>query len=344
MFFEPFLRWLTLQLTTYVSDQAAHVAAALEPAIVSLAAVYVMVWGWLHLKGAIEEPILEGAKRLLTLAVVLGVCLRLWGYHETVVASFLSGPRELGAALLGGTDPLALVDRIWERGGAVGDLLWSRGGVLSGDIGFYIAGAFVWLLMGALCVYVAFLICLSQIAIAVLLALGPLFIVMLLFQGTERFFESWLAQLVNYALVTVLTVLIAALLLQVVDSYATQTAARGAALVTVDALHLLLATSLVLLVLRQVLPMAAGLARGIALSTQGVISRAIGVGLGRAPAALGIAAATGRGLGVRALRLGQALRGRAGSPTPARMEAPWRLRPADMITRAPPPALPPPRA
>ena len=39
-----------------------------------------------------------------------------------------------------------------------------------------------------------------------------------------------MAQLANYALITILTVLVAALLLQVVESYAAQTAARGAAL------------------------------------------------------------------------------------------------------------------
>ena len=52
--------------------------------------------------------------------------------------------------------------------------------------------------------------------LAVLLALGPLFVALLLFDGTRRFFEAWLAQLANYALITILTVLVAALLLQIV--------------------------------------------------------------------------------------------------------------------------------
>jgi type IV secretion system protein VirB6 len=120
-----------------------------------------------------------------------------------------------------------------------------------------------------------FLIALSDIALSVLLALGPLFIAMLLFDATRRMFTAWLAQLANYALITVLTVMVAALLLQVVQSYAAQTAARGSAIFTVDALNMMLVSVLVLLILRQIMPIAAGLAGGLALSTMGTTSSAL---------------------------------------------------------------------
>jgi type IV secretion system protein VirB6 len=121
-----------------------------------------------------------------------------------------------------------------------------------------------------------FLIALSKIALAVLLALGPLFICFRLFEGTRRLFDAWLMQLANYGFITVLTVLIGALLLQMVQSYATQTAARGAALLTVDALDMLLVAVIVLLILRQIMPIAASLAGGGSLSTMGTWSRGLG--------------------------------------------------------------------
>jgi len=91
----------------------------------------------------------------------------------------------------------------------------------------------------------------------------------------------------------VLTVMVAALLLQIVKSYATQTAALGTAILTVDVLHMLLVAALVFLVLRQVMPIAGGLAGGVSLSSFGLVSRSIGLGAraGRASApALGFAA------------------------------------------------------
>jgi type IV secretion system protein VirB6 len=123
-----------------------------------------------------------------------------------------------------------------------------------------------------------FLISLSSIACAVLLAIGPLFVTMLLFESTRRFFDAWIAQLATYALITILTVLVAALMLTIVESYASQTAARGTAILTVDALDMVLVSGLVFLLMRQIMPIAGGLAGGIGLSSFGAISRFIAVG------------------------------------------------------------------
>lgn len=274
-FFQTFWSWLNMQLATYIGDNTARLATALEPAVVTFATIYIVVWGYLHLTGAVEQPFAVGLKRIVTLAVVLGVGVRLWLYNSVIVDTFYRAPSQLAAALVGSADPVTLIDSIWDQGGAVAGFLWSKGGGLGGDFGFYVAGVAVWVLIGLLCVYTMFLISLSSIALAVLLALGPLFIPTLLFERTRRLFDAWLAQLTTYALITVLTVLVAALLLQLVRSYADQTAARGSAIVTVDALNMVLASVLVFLLMRQVMPIAAGLGGGIALSSFGTVSRAL---------------------------------------------------------------------
>jgi type IV secretion system protein VirB6 len=315
-FFATFWTWLNSQLTAYIGTNTALVAQALEPAIVTLASIYIMVWGYLQLIGRIDEPFLVGLRRLITLAVVLGGALRLWLYNSLLVDTFYRAPAGLAGAVVGAQDPVATIDTIWERGGTVAGYLWSNGGVFSGDFGYYVAGAVVWTLMGLLCVYTMFLIALSGIALAVLLALGPLFITLLLFEATRRFFEAWLAQLANYALITILTVLVAALLLQVVESYAVQTAARGAAIATVDALNMVLVAVLAFLLLRQVMPIASGLAGGIALSSFGTLSRFVSWGMRRGLTAVSGAAALGTGALTAAAPL---------PPQPLRVaRAPWR--------------------
>jgi len=278
-FFATFWTWLNGQLASYIGTNTARVAEALEPAIVTLATVYVMVWGYLHLTGRIDEPFVTGLKRLLTLAAVLGGAVHLWLYNSLIVDTFYQAPARLAAAVVGAPDPVAVVDAIWNRGGAVAGYLFNNAGMFKGDVGYYVAGATVWVLVGLLCVYTMFLIALSSIALAVLLALGPLFMALLLFEATRRYFEAWLAQLANYALITILTVLVAALLLQIVESYADQTAARGTAIVTVDALNMVLIAMLVFLLMRQVMPIAAALAGGIALNSFGTVSRLIGWGM-----------------------------------------------------------------
>lgn len=312
-FFETFWSWLERQLASYIGANTADIATALEPAVVTLATVYVMVWGYLQLSGRIEEPFIAGLRRIIVLAAVLGAALHLWLYNTLIVDTFYRAPAQLASVVVGAPDPVATIDTIWSQGGAVAGFLWNNGGVFNGDFGYYVAGAIVWVLMGLLCVYAMFLIALSSIALAVLLALGPLFIALLLFDATRRFFEAWLAQLANYAFITILTVLVAALLLQIVQSYAAQTAARGAAIVTVDALNMVLVAVLVFLLMRQIMPIAAGLAGGVSLSSFGVVSRFVNWGVrSGAAAALGAASLIARP--------GQAPR----SSTPATAPAPWR--------------------
>jgi type IV secretion system protein VirB6 len=165
------------------------------------------------------------------------------------------------------------------QGRTVAGNLWDKGGVLIGDFGFYLAGAIVWCLIGVLCVYAMFLIALSSIAWPFCWRSDLCSFAMLFFDATKRLFVAWVAQLTNYALITVLTVMVAALLLHVVQSYAAQTAARGTAILTVDALHMMLIAVLVFLVLRQVMPIASGLAGGVAINSFSVASRGVGWGL-----------------------------------------------------------------
>ena len=334
MLFAQFWQWLGERLNDYVSTQVAATAQAIEPAAVTLAAIYVMVWGFLHLKGSIQEPVLAGALRILRLVVVFGVGLRLWEYNAVLVDSFMNAPVELAARLAGAADPVATIDTLWEQGGLVAATLWDKGGVFNGDVGYYLAAAVVYLLMGAVCVYTLFLMALARVAVAVLLAVGPVFIVLLLFETTQRFFEHWIAQLVNYALIGVLAVLTASLMLTVVEAYAEQTAELGAAILTVDALDMLLVAGLVLLILRQVMPIAARLAGGVALSSFGVMGavaqRGVG-GVGKAGSFAGRSALDRAAIGYESWRMGRT--GRAGQTagaaggslsTPSRVTPAWR--------------------
>jgi type IV secretion system protein VirB6 len=279
-FFATFWNWLNGQLATYIGDNTARLSAALEPTILTFATIYVMVWGYMHLTGRIEEPFTAGLKRIVTLAVILAVSLRLWLYNTVIVDTFYNAPAQLAAVVIGSSSPVGTIDLIWEQGGKVAGILWLKASAWPSGVGYAIAGAVIWLFIGLLCVYAMFLIALSSIALSVVLALGPLFIGLLFFDATKRFFEAWIAQLSTYALITIITVMVAALLLQIVASYAAQTAARGAAILTVDALNMVLVSALVFLIMRQIMPIAAGLGGGLALNTFGAVSRGVGWGLG----------------------------------------------------------------
>ncbi len=281
-FFGQFAAWLNVLLASYISVNTARIATALEPAIVTLGTVYVMIWGYLQLTGQIQEPFIAGVKRIAVLAIVFGVAINLWLYQSLIVNTFFTAPAQLASAVIGAYNPVAIVDQIMNQGANAGELLMAKGGLLDGNLSFYIAGIAVYVLTGITAVYTMFLLALAKIALSVLLALGPLFVALLLFDSTRRFFEAWLAQLSNYAFIAILTVLVAALMLQVVQAAATQAVSTGGGITIAEAVRLCLAAGLTVLVMRQVMPMAAGLASGLALSSFGVVSAAVAWGLGRA--------------------------------------------------------------
>lgn len=281
-FFAEFSAWLNAVLTGYIGDTTARVAGALEPAIVTFGVLYVMVWGYLQLMGRVEEPLLEGAKRLLMLGVILGAALHLWLYNTVIVDTVFAAPSQLAAAILGAPDSVSIVDQILFSGDDTASLLIQKGGLFDGNFAYYLAGIGVYLVVGLTAIYTIFLLSLSKIALSVLLALGPLFIACLFFDTTKRFFESWLAQLANYAFITILTVLMASLMLTLVATAADQAAAMDGGIQIAHAVRVCLAAGLTFLVMRQVMPMAAGLASGLALSTFGAVGAALAWGFGGA--------------------------------------------------------------
>lgn len=281
-FFAEFNAWLNGILTGYIADNTARIAAVMEPTVVTLGVVYVMVWGYLELTGQIEDPFIGGLKKIIVLAVILGCALKLWLYNALIVDTFFNAPAQVGAAIVGTYDPVSVVDQIFFAGGDAANLLLEKGSFFNSNFAYYLAGIGVYLIVGLTGIYAIFLLTLSRIALSVLLALGPLFIGLLFFESSKRLFEAWLAQLANYALIGILTVLVAALMLHVVTVAAQQAVSLGGAIEIASAVKVCMAAGLTFLVMRQVMSMAAGLATGLALSSFGVVSAALAWGLGGA--------------------------------------------------------------
>lgn len=285
-FFAEFSGWLNGILATYITDNTERIATLLEPAVVTLGVLYVMVWGALQLTGQVDEPLITGLKRIAVLALIFGVGLNLWLYDAVIVDTFFNAPGQLAAGIVGASNQVNVVDQMMLSGDDTASLLWAKGGILHGPT-YLLAGIAVELLVGVTSVYTMFLLSLSRVALSVLLAMGPLFIALLFFESTKRFVEAWFAQLANYAFVAVLTALIAALMLTVLSTAAQAAVATGGGITISQAVRVCLAAGLTLLVLRQVMPMAASLASGVALSSFNAVTRGLGIAGQFARGALG---------------------------------------------------------
>jgi type IV secretion system protein VirB6 len=204
----------------------------------------------------------------------------MWSLHQVFVTAFLNGPQAFASTILHAQSPLAAVDSIWNQGNQIAQLFWRDAGVLNGNIGLFIAAGATWVIVGLLVVYTAFLFAFAAVALSVLLAVGPIFLMFLFFDSTKRFFEAWIAQLANYALIIIIASLIAALILNSVNNMAAATIGFGSDLTVLEAMNFFVLTILGFLLMRQVMSMASGLASGVALATGGLVSGIIRRGLG----------------------------------------------------------------
>src|SRR5208282_1559513 len=274
-FFAEFNAWLTALLDDYIHQYTIQLATLLEPAIVTLGTLYVLIWGFLHIAGRIEEPVLEGLKRIAILALVFGVGLDLWLYDTVIVETFYRAPAALAGQLVGANDFVTIVDTILFRGDDVATALLAKAGVFHGNFSFYFAAIAVYIVIIITAVYTMFLLTLSRIALSILLAIGPLIVPLFLFQSTRRLVEAWFAQLATYAFVAVLAGLVAALMMHLIEQAASQAQAAGGGIQIAQAVRVCIAAGFTFLVMRQVLPIAGGLASGVALSTFGIVSGAL---------------------------------------------------------------------
>ncbi len=140
--------------------------------------------------------------------------------------------------------------------------------MLSGDFGMYLVAVIVWLVTAILTAYAAFLIIMSKVAMALLLAVGPIFIVMSLFQATQRFFESWLAMVINFGLLLILSVAAVQIVMNLFSQLINGVHST-VGISTGDMIAIVIMVIINGLILRQIPSMASALGGGVALATQG---------------------------------------------------------------------------
>lgn len=185
---------------------------ALLPALTVLLTLYVAFFALSLIFGRSRLGISALTPRMLTLGLVLTFATS-WAAYQSVVWNLAVGaPDEIAGLLMGtggsATDSFATkIDMVFAR-------LVEASGTEDAPTSTYSPLGLLWLgatllLLGTVGVLVT-----SKIALAILLALGPLFVVLALFSGTRGLFAGWLRGLVLLALAPLFAVLGGSMILE----------------------------------------------------------------------------------------------------------------------------------
>lgn len=260
----------------YITDSAQKIISFISQPTFTLLSIYVLFWGLCYILGLIREPIIDAVKRFLKLGFILGIALSFSTYNDYVVETITKGPEEFASAFVEGYQNIGetlqtIFDNMWE----IGNKFWEQGGIFS-SIGPYIFAIVIYILACIVTAYAAFLIILSKISIAILIAVGPFFIILTMFDSTKRFLEQWVAQLCNYGIMTVLTIAFNAFILKILDSAAQRILQEVSTSSEVaNASPILIVGLISFLIMMQIPTISSALAGGFAIQTFGAFRGAV---------------------------------------------------------------------
>ncbi|MDD2466192.1 MAG: type IV secretion system protein [Desulfobulbus sp.] len=289
-FFTDLFTKINATLESYIQSTASDIITSITPVATTMLTIYVMFWGWSMLRGTISEPVTDGVQRIVRLEVIVGIALSL-GQYNTFVANFLwQSPDALAAIIASGSSvPATSTQFLDQFAGHFYDVYvacaqmakaepWSST-VGIPDLSLLLWGAGVLLAGMLLTAYAAFLLVLSKIALAVLLAIGPIPILMSMFEATKRFLDTWLGQAFNFVFLAVLTAAMIKIMLTIIQTYLLGAVATPEALANPSTVSIVIAIvfcTIGLLVLWQVPSIASALGGGVAIGTLGAVGALYG--------------------------------------------------------------------
>ena len=269
----PLLGQVDAAVTGFYLAAAGRVAAAAVNPFRAMVTIYVLLWGLAFWRGLITEPLSDGVARLFRVVLIGSVALAA-GIYGARIASFLyNTPGQLASVVMGGAvTPDTIMDASLSKGNDIAlafmDLISITD--IGGSVAAVLSALIVWLFTAVLVLYGTALILLSKVILGLVIALGPLFIALLLFDSTKRFFEGWLGQALNYLFVYALvaaTVNIMFALWAPQLQYALDNNAGGFKVL----LPMIIVGGASFVILMQVPALASGLAGGVQLGTLGAI-------------------------------------------------------------------------
>lgn len=214
--FEPSYDFIDGRLNAFLGDRLSSVIAQVDGPLRIALVLYVVLYGFAILRGAISEPMRDFAIRSIKLALLYALATT--PAYSTFVTEplFRDMPNALTRAVSGADVPSVggAFDQFFAYAAWLGEDISREASAFNPAPYIVAAGVF---LIGALAAALGFgVVLVAKLALALLVTLGPIFIACALFDATRRFFFGWLSQAVNYLVLFALIIVIFQLVLSLV--------------------------------------------------------------------------------------------------------------------------------
>ncbi|HWU49535.1 MAG TPA: type IV secretion system protein [Asticcacaulis sp.] len=213
-FFSNFETGMDARLAHYLSSTAANLCAILAPIVASAIVVYIMLIGYAVMRGEAQDSLHASMWKLVKWSLIAGVALSVGGFNTYIVGGLNGLESALFQATTGAPSGGALLDstvsQFIDLFNKLNDNMKSSPLTLP-DFGILVS---IIILSLATLIYFGFATCvfmLAKVAGVLVLALGPAFIVTLIFPPIQRFADAWLSAALNTIIIKVLAGMVLAI-------------------------------------------------------------------------------------------------------------------------------------
>lgn len=234
-------------MNNFVTSTSSSLCSALIPLALTGVTIYIIVMGWAVMRGEAHDSLHTATWKLFRLTLIGAIALGGGAYQANVVdlvnglqsglVSAMSGEPSIGAAIDNmGAPYKALKAALFQQ--AFSDVIPSFGILIGGVI---VTIAHAWVMFVSLGFYL-----IAKVSLALVLAIGPVFILCAMFPATQRFTESWAGQALNYVVLNTLIAASIAMVTSLATQFAEHITTNNETLMVIEAATNLLIVSLTL--------------------------------------------------------------------------------------------------
>lgn len=255
---------------TLVIHMASNAITHIAPIITIALTITFLVNALLIMQGAVETPVADFLMRCIRIAFIVSIALTAGFYQSNIAKIVTETPDELATVLVmnkQAPDKAGnMIDANIEKGFAYASAAFDKAALYNPSSWSYpIIAAIILIATGVLCGVGLAVLLTVKVALTILAGIGPLFIASLLFEPTKRYFELWIGQIVQYALILIIYSAIFGFFMDLFGGYAAQGKLDGFQNIAYSVGGLLIITCCAIIVLLKIPHIASALSDGVSL-------------------------------------------------------------------------------
>lgn len=223
-FFSGTMNTVDAVIGNFVNNAYTHFVQANSNVITLLLTMYVIFLGYQFLNHSHHFNLNVIVRQMIVMLGVYGMVMNWKLYNLFVYQIFTNEPGNIAQILVNSADKFHAGENIAQALDAIYAAVMNATTHFLGQVNFSTAGiafifygALVFIIGTLMCVFALLLFVYAKMMMAIALALGPIFILFILWNQTKGLFSAWLNKLITIAFIPIVTSAILVLMLSVID-------------------------------------------------------------------------------------------------------------------------------